>query len=452
MLIKIWASVDSSFPNQGPYKLLDTIKKDALYSVGEMTHYGEVILIPPPMLPFSDEVDQSVVVKLNPGSLSTLPDESVTPKPPKSYNKIEFFPILVDKYGYLSNDPPLTGAYTILAAENLTVEDVSSLLTEETFSLWKQDCYVSKDTADALENVTYAIVHRYSSPTDRDSELDLHSTDLINSAVACLALIRPTRRSRAMNIPGVIRSDGTFDPHGFSAAHEPAEVPEIQKLFTIRKKDIDLLTVVLPEFLKLYQKDGQGRLIDEYEPLRMAIQLYGEAYAISYWKARHILWWAAIEALFGNPETSAMARIYALFGNHDLVKGFHRSIYDDGDIPSCYPASSYSDHKLGKMVPLIYDVRNFAAHGQKVPDSHFSPVAHPFGTTVVGVDALAEAVTFIIRKTVIAILQYGFREKFKDRDARDDFWVYEYGLDKKRSKKKLQALKDSLGLPRPRQP
>jgi hypothetical protein len=45
MLIKIWASVDSAFPKQGPYKLLDTIEKGALYSVGEMTHYGEVVLI-----------------------------------------------------------------------------------------------------------------------------------------------------------------------------------------------------------------------------------------------------------------------------------------------------------------------------------------------------------------------------------------------------------------------
>ena len=210
MLINVWASVDSTFPDRGPYKLLNTIKKDALYSVGEITHYGEVILIPPPIPPFSDEVDQSVVIKLNPASLSTLPEESVIPKPPKFYNKIEFFPILVDEHGYFSDDPPPTETYTILAAESLTVEDVSSLLTKETFSLWKKDCYVSRDTADALERVTYAIVHRYSLPTDRDSELDLHSSDLINLAVACLGLIRPTRRSRAMNIPGVIRPDGTI--------------------------------------------------------------------------------------------------------------------------------------------------------------------------------------------------------------------------------------------------
>ena len=34
MLIKVWASVDSAFPNQGPYRLLDTVEMDALCSVG----------------------------------------------------------------------------------------------------------------------------------------------------------------------------------------------------------------------------------------------------------------------------------------------------------------------------------------------------------------------------------------------------------------------------------
>jgi hypothetical protein len=58
---------------------------------------------------------------------------------------------------------------------------------------------------------------------------------------------------------------------------------------------------------------------------------------------------------------------------------------------------------------------------------------------VVGLDALAEAATFIIRKTVIAILQQGFRDRFKNRDARDDFWLYEYGLDKKKARRSCET-------------
>jgi len=424
--------------------MLDIIERDAPYSVGETTHYGAVIVIPPPIPPFTDDVDQSVIVKLNPASVSTWCEESVFDKPPNSYNKIQVFPISVDTLGYLSDDPPPTGTHTILAAENLSVENVSHLITPDTFSLWKKDCSVSKDTASALESVKYAIVHRYSSPAERDTELDGHSTELVNLAVACLALIRPTRRSRAMNIPGVIKPDGTFDPHGFTATNDPAEVPEIQKLFTIRKKDIDVLSSVLPEFIKLYQKDDRGRVKDEYEPLRMAVQLYEQAYALSYWKARHILWWSAIEALYGNNEDAAMARIYALFGNKNLVDGYRCPIYEKGDIPSCYNPSSDSIHTLGRTVPVIYEVRNASAHGQKVPDSHFSPVAHPFGEAVVGIDALAEAATFIIRKTIIEILQRRWKDDFRDRAARDNFWLMKFALPKSQGAKRLREMEVDL--------
>src|SRR5215813_7791673 len=84
----------------------------------------------------------------------------------------------------------------------------------------------------------------------------------------------------------------------------------------------------------------------------MAVQLYGEAYALHCWKARHILWWAAIESLYGNAEVAAMARIFSFFGNKSLVNGFRRSIYEEGDIPTCFPYSSHDDHTLGEMVPL----------------------------------------------------------------------------------------------------
>jgi hypothetical protein len=65
----------------------------------------------------------------------------------------------------------------------------------------------------------------------------------------------------------------------------------------------------------------------------------------------------------------------------------------------------------------------------------------------IGIDVLAEAATFIIRKTVIDILQRGLRDDFKDRDAREDFWLYKYGLNGKQSKKRLIDMKKLLGLP-----
>lgn len=96
------------------------------------------------------------------------------------------------------------------------------------------------------------------------------------------------------------------------------------------------------------------------------------------------------------------------------------------------------------MVPLIYEVRNASAHGQRVPDSHFVPIPHPFGQGVVGLDALAEAATFIIRKTVIEILKRGWRDEFRNRAAREKFWMMKYALPKNQGTKRLRELKDAL--------
>jgi len=444
MRIKILASTKEQFPTPGPYKTVDIVEREFPYGVGDMTHYGEVILILPPILWLNDGVEQGVVVKLDPTSSSTWCEESVMERPPTSYDKIQFSPISGATAGW-GDDPPLTGPYTVLPSDNLTIENVSHLITEKTFSLWKNECNVSKRTAESLESVRFAIVHRQSSPNYGDGGLETRATLLIDYASSCLALIRPTRRSRAMHIRGVMKSDGSFDPQGFSAREDLADVPEIQKLFAVREQDIKLLTSLLPEFMQLYQKNDNGTMKDDYEPIRMAVQLYGEAYSLSYWKARHILWWSAIEALYGNSEDAAMARIYALFGKNNLVDGYNCPIYEKGDIPSCFYPPTESLHTLGEMVPLIYEVRNASAHGQKVPDSHFVPVPHPLGHGVVGIDALAEAATFIIRKTVIEILQRGWREKFKTLAARENFWLTEYALPKNQGKKRLKELTDSLG-------
>jgi hypothetical protein len=88
-------------------------------------------------------------------------------------------------------------------------------------------------------------------------------------------------------------------------------------------------------------------------------------------------------------------------------------------------------------VPEIYGVRNDSAHGQRVPDKYFSMVPRPLGTAHV-LDVLAEAATFIIRKTVVEVLRRGWGEKFKDVQTRDNFWLFEYGLDKHQSKKRLR--------------
>jgi hypothetical protein len=59
---------------------------------------------------------------------------------------------------------------------------------------------------------------------------------------------------------------------------------------------------------------------------------------------------------------------------------------------------------------------------------------------------LAEAATFIIRKTVVEILRRGWRDMFKDRAARENFWLMKYALPKNQGTRRLKELRDSLGL------
>src|SRR5437879_5581565 len=101
MRIQIWSSVEQKTPNSGPYKMLDIVEEVLPYAVGDVTHYGEVIEILPPIPPFNDDSDQSIVVKLDAESLITRAEKSVLEKPPSYYNKIEFFPIHVSALGSL---------------------------------------------------------------------------------------------------------------------------------------------------------------------------------------------------------------------------------------------------------------------------------------------------------------------------------------------------------------
>jgi hypothetical protein len=250
MKIKIYASVKADAPMPGPYKMLDIVERETPYQVGDITHYGEVILLMPPDV-LNDGVEQGVVVKFYPASLGWSCMESVMEKPPTSYDKIQFTPINENALGL--GEPRLAGPYQILASENLTIENLSHLITEKTFSLWKTECNISKRTSESLEAVTFAIVHRRPSSSPSDDGLLSPSFSLIDHASLCLALIRPTRKSRVMHIRGVIKADGTFDPQGFNIQEDLADVPEIQKIFGVREDDIGLLISVLPEFIQLYR-------------------------------------------------------------------------------------------------------------------------------------------------------------------------------------------------------
>ncbi len=169
-------------------------------------------------------------VNLDPSSVGAIQEHG-----PSSYNNIEFAPIVVELHSY-EQEPVLSGVHTVMESEGLTIENVAPLLTKATFSLWNSECFVTRDTTEALQRINFSIVHRYTSKTHRDAGLETYSADLVNKVVACLALIRPTRKHRVSRVTGVVKDDGMLDPHGFTSSPMPVDVPEIQRLFTVRSK------------------------------------------------------------------------------------------------------------------------------------------------------------------------------------------------------------------------
>ena len=100
MKIEIWGNDHRDFPEYGPYKLLDTIEKNDLYQIGDMTHYGPVISLLPFPAGRSGDVNQSASCQIDAASMATRPIESIRNKKPHA-RQIRFFPIRADPLGYL---------------------------------------------------------------------------------------------------------------------------------------------------------------------------------------------------------------------------------------------------------------------------------------------------------------------------------------------------------------
>src|SRR5208282_4261536 len=109
----------------------------------------------------------------------------------------------------------------------------------------------------------YALVHRYSAEPIVDPEtneiIGEHlrnplSERLIRDAAACLRLIRPMRQRTFMMAGGIRDEDGSFDVTRFDVpTHHLVDVPEVQKLFSLRNRDADDLRAYMPNFRRAMQ-------------------------------------------------------------------------------------------------------------------------------------------------------------------------------------------------------
>jgi len=421
MRVKFWEK-------KSPYKALDVLEVAQPYSVGDESHYGPIVEILPAYVFHERGIDQSVAVAPV-GEQFVKPENSIFKTPPY-YQKITFYPIHSGGRHPWDKGSLAKACYEVM--DGVTIENISSIINPKAFAPWQNEGYLSPRQFEDFGSIKYALVHRYSTETSRDAKQDGKSRSLVGKLNACLLLVRPMRRRHAGVVTGTLGEDGMIDPQQFNIS-EPVEVPHIQKFFYLREQDVEMFRTIAPRFLEAF-REGE----ENYEPFRMALQLFEQGYVGSnLWKVRHILWWSAMEALFGNDPTRLTVRVLSLFGDKDISKGEATSIYEPEEIPSF---ADYRPHAtIGDTLEDIYNVRNMAAHGRKVPSEYFTPVPHMFGQAFGRAEILAEAVSFIIRKTAIRILASNLLPHYVDVRARENYWR-RYGLSKSEAKRKMRGL------------
>jgi hypothetical protein len=301
-----------------------------------------------------------------------------------------------------------------------TIENVSSLISEDEFEIYKQR--LGTDAIEHLENLTYAIVHR--SPNHEiiggslvtDVELMERSQNIVAEIAACLRLIRPTSQHAQM-CWGKIRQDGQFYGIGFSNPLEFTDAPQNQRLFSVRTKDIQDLVFYAP----LFRNGMQG----QFWKFRMAAHMHEAGhFQNTDWKARFFLWTSALESLFTSKPPLNWREHSGSVVASERIKFFlgpTTPIYPPGELTSLQtnPGVTVED-----VIGDIYCLRNHIAHGDKVPDCYFNqPGRTDFNGDLSKAGTLTEAISFIVRQSLLRILKDGLLDKFADGPASEAYFT-----------------------------
>jgi hypothetical protein len=291
---------------------------------------------------------------------------------------------------------------------DITIEDAKCLFNETAFDLWKG--LLSKRELDSMKRVRFAIVCRYSDSFVGIGERpDIRAERLVRYVGACLRLIRPMQQDASF-IRGSVLPNSTIDVHHFENPYEMA-VPAIQKLFRLRNKDVVRLQKVAPLFM--------SAMAGEFWKFRMAVELHESGhFSHAYWKGRFSLWCSALEALFTSNSYQHKGTLVA----KERIKWFlgpKTLIYEPGDTQLGQPQLTTT---VEGVIDNLYELRNGVAHGDKTPDKFFVTARSEYGQDVALAEVLVEAVSRIIRASLLRILEGNLLDKFADGPASETYF------------------------------
>ncbi len=105
---------------------------------------------------------------------------------------------------------------------------------------------------------------------------------------------------------------------------------------------------------------------------RMAMEYYNRGYEVNDWKGRYLYWGSsALHALYSPNSNKLVKRIKAFLGQDT-------TIYPLGEHPE-FEFLGSKNVTIGDVIDDINDVRNFIAHGERIPDRYLLPDKGPDG-------------------------------------------------------------------------
>jgi hypothetical protein len=322
----------------------------------------------------------------------------------------------------LDGEPFDLGRLPFDITEGVRIEALGERFRPGTFDLHK--VRLGTAVVEEMEQVRFALVHRYqpkpimvNGEAIGEQERSGDSENLVRMLAACLRLIRPMRQ-RALLMSGKVRAeDDSFDVIGFDVPPlHLLEVPDVQKLFKLRNRDADDLRTYAPSFLQAMR--GQ------FWKFRMAVQFYelGHFQALD-WKARYLQWCSAIESIYTSHSREHQGSLVAT-SRIKWFLGEDTHIYAPGDISDLLEDPEI---RIDQIVDDLYEMRNFMAHGDKIPDSFVTTnLRTGFNGPVQKREVLLEAASFIVRASLLKILRHGLIDHFADAGPAEAYFAAEH--------------------------
>jgi hypothetical protein len=295
--------------------------------------------------------------------------------------------------------------------DDITIENVTPLFGADTWS-WIA-AHLGKHDNDELRQIRHAMVHRYITQHQYQAN-DEHrqsSSQKLSLLAALLRIIRPMRQN-ALLVQGFLEEDGRLHVDSLQHPIHLSDVPHVQRLFQLRVQDATVLRELAPTFLQAMQ--------EEFWKFRMAVEFHEAGhFQGQYWKARYSLWASALEALYTSQDRDHSGSRVAT----ERIKWFlgdGMPIYPAGDIPILFPQSNLT---VSDVINDIYDLRNTIAHGDRIADVMFrrSPRRGIHGDLNVP-DVCLEAISFIVRSTLLRIMKDGLFNRFATNAASEAYF------------------------------